>query len=51
MKDAVAALETIYAQGFRTLPEDGTALAGPPLAGRVQEDVLTPWLQKLASKD
>jgi hypothetical protein len=51
VKEAVAAFQAIYEQSFRTLPKDGTALAGAPLAGRVQEDVLTPWLQKLASKE
>jgi hypothetical protein len=51
VKDAVAAFQAIYEQGFRSLPEDGTALAGAPLSGRVQEEVLTPWLQKLADKD
>lgn len=51
VKDSVAAFHAIYEKEFRTLPEDGTALAGPPLSGRVQEDVLTPWLQKVAAKD
>jgi len=51
VKDAAAAFRAIYEQGFRTLPEDGTALSGAPLSGRVQEEVLTPWLQKLASKE
>lgn len=51
VKDALAAFLAIYEREFRALPEDGTALAGPPLSGRVQEEVLTPWLQKLAAKE
>lgn len=49
VRDAVQAVETLYEEGFRTLPEDGTALSGFSLSGRMQEEVVTPWLQKLAS--
>jgi hypothetical protein len=49
VSDAVQAFETLYEEAFRHLPEDGTALSGFSLAGRMQEDVVTPWLQKLAS--
>jgi hypothetical protein len=41
----------IYAKHFRALPEDGTALSGFSLTGRMQEEVITPWLQRLAAKE
>jgi hypothetical protein len=49
VRDALAAFDAIYQDGFRTLPADGTALAKFNLTGRVQEEVLTPWLQKLVA--
>jgi hypothetical protein len=49
VREALAAFDRIYEDGFRTLPADGTALAKINLAGRMQEEVLTPWLQKLAA--
>jgi hypothetical protein len=46
---AVADFEKLFEDGFRVLPEDGSALSGFSLSARMQEDVLTPWLQKLSS--
>jgi hypothetical protein len=50
VKDALAAFQAIYEQGFRDL-ETSAAKSVPALPGRVQEEVLTPWLQKLAAKE
>lgn len=49
VEEAVDAFLAIYEAHFRALPEDGTALAGFSLAGQMQETVINPWLQRVAS--